>query len=393
VRVCVIGSGISGLSCAYFLADQAGVEVTVYERADVFGGRANTTPDGEHCPRIFLDDYRTLFEILRRIDGPDGRTVHAHLRPLRRFSHAGRYGWVEVSHLYRVFAKEIPLGQRLRMIQLRPRSPLVAEQYPGANTNRYGRLQNYSRIAVLRMALSLLRLRTGYTFDGPTRTYLVDPWVRHLTNRRVHFRTRTTVTALVPGPSRIAVRSDGGSEVFDVVVVAAFVSDVISLMAASHLPCTLPELDHTHCKAFTVELDPSERILAAAGPAMYCRDGINIVLQSSHHRCIVLVIRAASTADEFVLGKVREYLDLEHPFRAVHIRHNQLPREAVFSASYVRPEAILRQPVPGLYFAGSYLHNSYPVDSGEGAARVAFATCRQIRTAYGLVPAHPSRVG
>ena len=88
MRVAVIGSGISGLSCAFYLAEHPGVEIVVYERDDVLGGRANTNANGEHCPRIFLSDYHTLSGILRRIAGPDGRTVHDHLRSLRRFSYA-----------------------------------------------------------------------------------------------------------------------------------------------------------------------------------------------------------------------------------------------------------------------------------------------------------------
>lgn len=392
MRVAVIGSGISGLSCAFYLAEHPGVEIVVYERDSVLGGRANTTVDGEHCPRIFLDDYITLFGILRRIAGPGGHSVHDHLRRLRRFSYTQRYGWVEVSHLYRVFAKEVPLGQRLRMIR-RPGSPLVAEQHPGANANRYGQLKNYSPFALLRMALSLLRSRAAYTFDGPTWTYLVEPWARHLTERGVTFRSGCPVTALAPVPGGISVCAAGGVELFDAVVVTAFVPDIIPLLAESGLPSAALHLNHTHCKAFTVELDPAEPILAVTGPAMYCRDGINVLLQSSHHRCIVLVTRAASTADDFVLDKVREYLRLQHPFRAVRARDNQLPREAVYAADYLRPDAVLGRRVPGLYLAGSYLRNSYPVDSGEGAARTAFAAYQQIRHAYGLTMAPSGRVG
>lgn len=201
------------------------------------------------------------------------------------------------------------------------------------------------------------------------------------------------MTKLTPGPGRITVGSGGGTEVFDAAVVTAFVPDVIPLLAASGLPSAARHLNHTHCKAFTFELDPGEPILAAAGPAMYCRDGINIVLYSSHHRGIVLVTRAASTADDFVLGKVREYLALRHPFRAVRVRDNQLPHEAVYAADYLRPETVLTRPVPRLFLAGSYLRNSYPVDSGEGAARTALAAYRQIREAYGLARLSTARVG
>ena len=64
MNVCVVGSGISGLSSAFYLLQYADVGVTVYEQAGVFGGRANVTDDGEHCARVFLSDYDYLFGIL-----------------------------------------------------------------------------------------------------------------------------------------------------------------------------------------------------------------------------------------------------------------------------------------------------------------------------------------
>ncbi|MBC7455609.1 MAG: FAD-dependent oxidoreductase, partial [Massilia sp.] len=49
MKVAVVGAGISGLSCAYRLA-QAGAEVSLYEAGAYFGGHSNTvdvTLDGQ----------------------------------------------------------------------------------------------------------------------------------------------------------------------------------------------------------------------------------------------------------------------------------------------------------------------------------------------------------
>lgn len=66
MRIAIIGSGISGLTVAHLLARRH-VETVVFERSPHLGGRANIDQDGEHCPRIFLDDYHRFFQLLREI--------------------------------------------------------------------------------------------------------------------------------------------------------------------------------------------------------------------------------------------------------------------------------------------------------------------------------------
>src|SRR4051794_34807356 len=85
VRVCIVGSGISGLAAAHYLSNRQDVAVTVLERDSVYGGRANVTADGEHCPRFFLDDYTHLFGLLREVPFAAG-SVSDLLEPVRRFS-------------------------------------------------------------------------------------------------------------------------------------------------------------------------------------------------------------------------------------------------------------------------------------------------------------------
>lgn len=75
MRVCIIGSGIAGLSTAFYLSRLDDVDVTMVERSSHPGGRADVTTGGEHCPRIFLDDYHHLFHILRQLTLPDGSTA------------------------------------------------------------------------------------------------------------------------------------------------------------------------------------------------------------------------------------------------------------------------------------------------------------------------------
>jgi uncharacterized protein with NAD-binding domain and iron-sulfur cluster len=83
-RVAVLGGGVGGLSAAHELIER-GFEVTVYERKDVFGGKArslsvaNTGTDGrrdlpgEHGFRFFPAFYKHLPDSMMRI--PDPSTV------------------------------------------------------------------------------------------------------------------------------------------------------------------------------------------------------------------------------------------------------------------------------------------------------------------------------
>ena len=401
MRVCVVGGGISGLAAATYLRALPDTHVTVFEQAAHLGGRADVDADGEHCPRFFMDDYTHLFALLRQIPLARGGTVHEALREARRFSHTDA-GWVEISHLYRFLAREIPWRQKIAGARSWRPTPLLAEQH--LNANRYGSLRNYSALPLLRMGANLFRSKIGYVLPGPTDEYLVDPWVNHLREQGVEFAAGRRVTGLEPispvplgargnapgpdvrhqrrgargraGAGGVRVTTDALSADFEVVVVTAFVPDLVHLLNSAGLDHTAVETRHTHCVAHTFDLDPREKIFGS-GPTFYCRDGINVLVQPEHHRCVVLCTTSRRTDAAFVLPRVREFLELSHdPLRAVS-RVNQRPGEGIMIGDYLRPERILRRPFPGLYFAGSCMRNSYPLDSAEGAARSAFnAFCR-----------------
>jgi predicted DNA-binding ribbon-helix-helix protein len=90
--VAVIGGGIGGLTAAHELAVR-GFDVTVYERLDVFGGKARSFGargsgrggkgdlPAEHGFRIFADEYGGTRDTMRRIPSAwgGGRTVLDHL--------------------------------------------------------------------------------------------------------------------------------------------------------------------------------------------------------------------------------------------------------------------------------------------------------------------------
>lgn len=182
VRVCVVGAGIAGLSTAFHLAGRSGVDVEVWEQRECFGGRAGVDTHGEHCPRFFMADYHELFAILRRMNGRGGRSVYDDLRVVHRFAHTSA-GWVEISHLYRLLAGEIPVRERLSAVRRRRPSPLLGERRREANGNRYGRLRDFSPWSAVPAVPYVLRSKGAYMLPGSTDDYLITPWVRHLRYR------------------------------------------------------------------------------------------------------------------------------------------------------------------------------------------------------------------
>lgn len=369
MRICVIGSGVSGLTAALELASRPGVQITVLEQAAHFGGRADVDADGEHCPRLFMDDYSRLFSVLRRIDRGDGQPVLENLRPVRRYAHTPRGGWIEISHLYLAMAREVPLAEKISVLRAWRSRPLVADL--GSNDNEYGSLRNYSLPSLLRMTANLVRSKCAYALPGPTDRYLIDPWIAHLRARGVVVQARSKVTELRPGPDSVAVQIGEVTQHYDAVVVTAFMPDLAELLGASGIRHRIPLHTNTHCVAFTLDLDPREQVLVDAGPRMYCRAGINILLQPRHSRCVVLCTTADSTDPRSVLAGVRQALDLKHDFIGVARRVNRHPREAVLVGNYLHPNRVARARLDRVYFAGSAVRNSYPIDSAEGAARSA----------------------
>lgn len=385
MRTCIVGSGIAGLSTAFYLTGYEDTQTVVYERAAVLGGRANVIDGAEHCARLFLDDYTHLLDILRQIPGSDGRSLHDGLRPVERYCHTRRRGWVRTSHLYPLLARELSLRDKLSVGLQRRRSPLLAAQELGRNTNRFGSRKNLTYRSLARIAVNALRSKTAYTLEGPTDTSLLAPWARLLEDRGVAFAVNTSVRMLRPESSGVFVHSDRGAEKFDAVVVTAFAPDLIDLLATSGIAHTAERLQHTHCKCLTITLDPREKVLADGEPALYSRDGITVVVQPAHTRCVALVTRSPSTADQYVQAQVQDFLGLAHDVVDVAVRDNQRPDEALYTADQLDPRRLLARPQPNLYFAGSYIGNCYPVDSGEGAARSAFAAVRQMQSDHSLV--------
>ena len=106
-QVAVLGGGVGGLSAAHELIER-GFDVTVYERKDVFGGKARSLAvagsgtegrkdlPGEHGFRFFPAFYKHLPDTMMRIPDPSNVSVFNNLVHATRIhvARAGKQGLV-----------------------------------------------------------------------------------------------------------------------------------------------------------------------------------------------------------------------------------------------------------------------------------------------------------
>jgi hypothetical protein len=350
-----------------------GFEVTLFERAAILGGRAAYSEEyGEHCPRLMLPDYSATWDLLALIPGTGGGSIANSLTKVRRFEWSDSRGWIELGHLNRFLDRSLTAREQLDLLLSARRNRLIGETY-GTNGNRYGRWRQYSLRTLVHMASSVRTASAAYAFPGSTQHYLVDPIVNRLAGLGVGLRTGTRVTRLARtnATDRVALSP---SE-HDAVIFAILPTDLATLLDASGIDHAIPtRLRHTHCKVITLDCDPEERVMQTNQPALYCREGFNILVQPAEARCVVLCTRVASTRTDDVVMSSRTFLDLERPIRAVKVSENDAPYEAVWTADPVRVTDMFdTHSMPNMQVAGSWVACGYPYDSAEAAVRSAVA--------------------
>ena len=389
----MLGAGLSGLAAAHLLAGTGVTAVEVFEARSVPGGRANVEDGAEHCQRLFLDDYATLLPLLEEVPHPQAGSVRDCLVPVRRFARTPTAGWIEISHHYSMFAREISLREKLRMARTSRKSILLARRLRGDNTNFLGAPKNkYSLASKVAVACAFLQRQNASSLPGPTDEHLIGPWTKHLVSQGVNIRLATPVERIVPGRGGVDMYTSDRRHQFDAVISTLFVSSLSTLLDASGIGHRLPRDEHAHCACFTISFDPAERSSRISVPALYTHQGINVMVQPEAHRCTALCIRTPSSEESWVLPRVIDMLDLSHPVAAVRCRDNASADEALFIGDHLRRNRIFTQPVdPRLQVAGSWTRDGYPVDSGESAAISALEAVRALCQSIGLDP--PDRPG
>ena len=409
LRICIIGAGISGLSAAHYLSDDQRHELTVFEANEEFGGRASVTGDGEHCTRLFLRDYAYLLQLLCEVPAENG-SVHDGLEACRRFARTRGGAWIEIDHIYAFLSKTAGLslrdkwdisktnreslllakkaqdkarGDALRQLAQRRNITDLADtnepEDPASSLNVFAPIWNWSGKALLRAVRSARGSgATTYAFPGSTERYLTTPWVEYLKTRGVTFRSNAWVDHLRLDDHAVEISTRTSCDTFDVVLVTAFATDAYALLDRSGITRPLDHRGHTHCKCFTLDLDPREPIVNEPGVRIYSHGGMTTVVQPGESRCVTLATFPASTEQAVVLDDLCGKLGLKYEPLRVRCRTNLGSSEAVFVGSYVDAVTLAAPLRPIVYFAGSCHDNSYPLDSGEAAARSAYNAVRRM---------------
>ncbi|RKD94774.1 hydroxysqualene dehydroxylase [Halopiger aswanensis] len=250
--VVVIGGGVGGLTAAQELATR-GVDVTVLEANDRFGGKARSIPiddgpaplHGEHGFRFFPAFYRHVVDTMARI--PDGNgtvadnlveteaTLIASTTGADRIADTGRpdslRGWLEA--LRPAFADDLPPSD-VRFLLERLLYFLTAceerreNEFDAVSWWEFIDAENRSpefrdRLAYATQALVALRPQVGSArtigaiylqllfgqldpsrpteriLNAPTSEAWIDPWVRHLESLGVDCRSNAPVRELAVG--------------------------------------------------------------------------------------------------------------------------------------------------------------------------------------------------
>lgn len=377
MRIGVVGAGLAGLCVATELSRQ-GHEVEIVESRERFGGRAAIAHGVEHCSRIMMDDYSQLQRVLDRVPGVEpASSIWQTLVPVRRMVHLERQGWRSLNNVYALHGTGLSLRDRYDLIRARRRRPLLARELrPGPLTTLRMAAQ-LSPSSWVRVAAATLRVKGAYAFPGATDTYLVDPWVRHLRSSGVALRTATKVEQLRPQPDGIELFHSDDWHHYDAAVVTAFAPDALELLRASDIPHRLqvPELGMLSCASTTFVVDAREELTSRHEGRedevfLYSGGGFYALFQPRPRRVVAVTTRPGPDGAS-LLEATRQLLRLQHPIDLVGLRDNLEPANRIFAATPLSPRRIARS--GAIHFAGAYLSRSYPLDSGEAAARSARA--------------------
>lgn len=304
-NVAILGGGVGGLSAAHELIER-GFAVTVYERRDVFGGKARSIPvagtgqggrpdlPGEHGFRFFPGFYRHLPDTMSRIPYAGNSTVVQNLVEATRI-HVARAGQAPIiltaripqdAGDWKVAIQEVFKGIGVpddevlffadRMFILVTSCPermdteyeqipwwtfIEADKHSAAYQTMLGKGLTRSLVAVRAQEAStrtagrtlaqlLYGLMTLGGFDrllnGPTSDVWLTPWVTYLRQRGVQFRGGVTVKALhatAAGVTSVTVESGGQSqEITADCYIAALPVEVITPLVDEPLKNAAPSL-------------------------------------------------------------------------------------------------------------------------------------------------------
>lgn len=367
----MIGAGVSGLAAATYLSNYPGVDVTILERNPRVGGRADVVGNAEHCQRLFIDDYSMMFDLLRQIPSETG-TVYESLRPVSRMVHVDGQ-WRRISRLYAIWSRELTFWEKYRVINERRTSPLLGERAK-AHRKSLRMLRNFDLRTFGALVWASKRPQGISCLPGRTDECLTLPWLRFLENRGVRVNLGTPAARLyrARGHASWSVEAGSAELTFDAVITTLLPDDLAALLDASNLAHRLPRNhEHLNFKTLTFDFDDLHPDDNFPEYALMAKNGVSVFLQRPEGRCTAFCTSPLDATDEYIIEQVRNICGARGLVRLVGTRENADPSEVIYCARQIQPSSVLLQHHRGLYFAGSAMAASYPVDSGEAATRAA----------------------
>lgn len=323
-----------------------------------------------------MDDYVELSRVLTEVPSADpAKSIWETLVPVRRMVHLDGRGWIPLEGLYTLRSNGLTRRERFELALAKRRSPLLAAELRTRPVVLARQAAQMSPAAWVRVLANTARVGSATAFPGSTDNYLIDPWTAHLRRSGVSLATDTSITGVRQGVGGAEVRHSDTWHRFDAVVVTAFQPDAEHLLDKSRLRHTLQVNEHAlhNSASVTLFVDATEDVSARhegsdATVFLYTGGGFYALYQPTLRRVVAVSLR--SGVDSLaLLDATRRLLRLRSDPKIVTLRDNTTPDSRLFGGTPKSPDHIAA--APDIHFAGSYLSRSYPLDSGEAAARSA----------------------
>lgn len=373
MRVCIVGSGISGLAAATYLSQYHGMDVSILERDAMFGGRANSVDGAEHCQRLFMDDYTSFFDILRGVPAPDSfGSIFDSLEPVARKVRVGGE-WRRISHIYAFWSRELKIREKFRVVRDRQTSVLLANRIEARKKLRR-MLGNYTLLDFAALLATSKRSPSVRCLPGPTLACLIEPWVVELRARGVElFEGRGVQSLEHVDRAGWEVATNAGRQFYDAVILTGVPHDLAELLDGSGVVHRIPaDREQLHFKVLTLDVlsdDPHWGV--GDRNVLLPHNGVTVFLQRPIGRAIAFCSSPINASTEYVIMRAQDILGPRVRIRLRGVRENDRPSESIYASSQLEPSRVLPSAPGGLFLAGSAMRSTYRVDSGEAAVRSA----------------------
>lgn len=414
-RLAVVGGGIAGLGAAWLLRKR--YDVTILEREPRIGGHSNTVEVEEDERAVPID---TGFMVFNKVTYPHLLRLFDELRvPIKRteMSFSVRHDGLDVEYngmgLNRVFAQRCNLlrprylkllVQILRFFRVANAS-LEDESLESMTLDDFVRLHHlgddFLRLYLVPMSSSIWSIAPGSALDFPAATlvrffhnhgflgvtthhpwFTVDGGSREYVKRMLAdlpgARVSVDVVSVEPKDGGVLVRTrDGGSEIYDRVILAAHADESLAMLARpTPLQAKLLSAFRYHANETVLHTDKSvmpQRKLAWAS-WNYRMDPVADGDRPSTHYYMNRLQGVSERVNYFVSLNYTDRIDPAKVLWKTSYTHPIFDRPAL-AAQHHLPSINAESHDQRVFFCGSYFRYGFHEDAFASAVQCAQAVC------------------